>query len=71
MIIERKNSTVKNIFINEINNVYDFIESSIVNNEIKMQNFIKFNNFVHRSSLNQKMHFADNICDAFNRFKCF
>ena len=48
----------------------DVIESFVADDEIKMKNFIKFNNFVDECFLNQAMHFIDNTCNAFNRFKC-
>ena len=70
MIIEGENSIVKNIFVTEMSNADDFIEFSIANDEIKVQDFIR-NNFVDECFLNQAMHFADNICSAFNRFNCF
>ena len=71
MIIQGENSIKKNQFVDKMNYAYNVIEFTIVNNEIKIQNFIRLNNFVNKCLLNQTMHFADNTYDAFNCFKCF
>ena len=70
VVIQWENPVERSQFVSKIGYTGGVIEPPVADGEVKMKNLIGLNNLADECLLDQAMHFADNTCNAFNRFKC-